>query len=380
MDQELNILRESIDRTDQQLLRLLNERMKIALEVGRIKASKGLELFDPAREELIYERLARLNPGPLTEEALRSIYREIIAASRLLQYPLQIAFLGPEWTYSHLAAHFLFGYSAHYVPFDGLEEVFDALSKGKVQVALVPIENSFEGGAGDTLDLLYENNVQVVRECYLEIAHCLCTYCHSVEDLRHVYAHPQVLNQCRRWLLEQCPQAERHECGSTAQAAQLAKENASGAAICNLYAANHYELPVLVERIEDHSGNVTRFFALANHFNAPTGKDKTSVLFEISDQPGALYEALEPFTRRQVNITRIESRPNRIFPWQYLFYADFEGHRDEENVQLMLDDLRRHVTFLKILGSYAKSDPKRPIRIEKERIRPCPQVNGQAAQ
>jgi chorismate mutase/prephenate dehydratase len=377
VNEELKGIRQSIDKTDQQLLKLLNERMELVREVGRIKAANGLELFDPGREEIIYRRLSEANPGPLTHESLRSIYREILAASRLLQYPLKVAFLGPEWTYSYLAALSLFGHSAQYLPFPTLEEVFDAVSKGRARVGLAPIENTLEGGVGLTIDLLYQGNVQVLQECYLEVAHCLCGHSPSIKKMKNLYAHPQALGQCRRWLLEHCRHAQWHECPSTAQAARLAQKDPVGGAICNLYAAYHYELSILAERIEDHPGNITRFFALAHHFNPPTGNDKTSILFAVSDRPGALHAALEPFTCWQVNMTRIESRPNRTFPWQYLFYADFEGHQDEAKVQKMLNDLRNRVTFLKILGSYAQSDSRHPIRFENEKMRPSRQVSGQ---
>jgi len=365
----LRTLRESIDRTDDELLRLLNRRMELVREVGRIKAENGWELFDPGREELIYRKLGEANPGPLPPEGLRSVYREILAASRMLQYPLQVGFLGPEWTYSYLAALSLYGHSARYVPFPNLEGVFDGLGRGKVRVGLVPIENSLEGGVGLTMDLFYENNPRVVQECYLEIAHCLCGRAPEPSRVESLYAHPQALAQCRRWLLEHCPRAQWRECPSTAKAAETAREDPCGAAICNLYAAYHYELPVLAERIEDHPGSVTRFFALADRDNPPTGKDKTSILFAVSDEPGALHAVLGPFTDLKVNMTRIESRPNRVLPWHYLFYADFEGHREDDRIRQLLSELRYRVTFLKILGSYARSDAAHPIRFDREKMR-----------
>lgn len=368
-DPDLQRLRESIDRVDQDLLRMLNERMQLAKEVGRIKATKGLTLFDPGREQLIFQELTKANPGPLSEESLRCIYREILAASRLLQYVLHVAFLGPAWTYSHLAAMSLYGHTALYEPSPTLEDVFDALLKGKAHVAIVPVENSLQGGVGRTMDLLYERDVQVVRECYLEIAHYLCGTASAIEGVKRLYAHPQAVEQCRRWLLENLHDAEILECSSTAQAARLARKDPTGAALCNLYAANHYGLEILAERIEDHAENTTRFFALGNHTNPPTGDDKTSMLFTVSDRPGALHSALEAFARHKVNMTRIESRPNRLFPWQYLFCADIEGHADDDSVQNAMAELANHVTLLKLLGSYPRSDPKRPMRVEKEKLR-----------
>jgi chorismate mutase / prephenate dehydratase len=370
---QLDRLREAIDRIDQQLLRALNERMDLAKEIGRIKVDAGLPPFDPSREEAIYARLSQGNPGPLSDDGLRSIYREIMAASRVLQHPLEVAFLGPEWTYSHLAARSLFGHSAQYVPLSTLDEVFDHLVKGLVHVAIAPIENTLEGGVTHTLDLLCEYDAQVVRECYMEMAHYLAGKGESLEQLERVYAHPQTLGQCRHWLLEHLCGVALQECSSTAEAARLCQEDPTGAAICNLFAAHHYGLTVLAPRIEDRPGNITRFVALAQHFNPPTGHDKTSILFAVPDRPGALRDALEPFTLHGRNITRIESRPSRISTWHDLFYADIEGHRDDPAIRQSLEDLEKRVNFLKILGSYPRSDPFRPIRFQMEQVAPVTQ-------
>lgn len=367
--EQLKALREAIDQLDMDILTLFNKRMELSKEVGRIKAASGLTLFDPNREEIIIERLLGLNPGPLFEDSLRAIYREIFAASRLLQYVLRVAYLGPQWTYSHLAGLFMFGHSAQYVPSSTLEDVFDSLLKEKVQVAVVPIENSLQGGAGHTIDLLHDRDVYVVRECFLEIAHCLCGHTDALSDIQHLYAHPQSMDQCRRWVMENLRAVEWYECSSTAQAAQLAKKDPAGAAICNLYAAHHYGLRVLAERIEDHAGNTTRFFALARHPNVTPENNKTSLLFAVSDQPGALYAALEAFAKANVNIVHIESRANRVFPWQYLFFADIEGHEQQNEVKDALQILTSRTTFLKVLGSYMRGNPKEPLRLDKEKMR-----------
>ncbi|MGV8074100.1 MAG: prephenate dehydratase [Syntrophobacteraceae bacterium] len=369
VEEKLKPVRNEIDSIDLDLLGLLNRRMELAQQVGRIKAETGFNLFDPGREEAIFKRLATANAGPITEESLRSIFREIFAASRLLQYVLQVAFLGPEWTYSHLAAISMFGHSAQYHASTTLEDVLDALLRGKAHVAVVPIDNSLDGGVGLTMDLLYENDVQVVRESYFEIAHCFAGSTDSIEKTTHLYAHPLAMEQCRLWILENLHRVELYECASTSQAARLARKNPTGAAICNLYAAHHHGLRVLADRIEDHAGNTTRFFALANRLNSSTGNDKTSVLFALSDTPGALHTAIEAFAVSHVNLIRIESRPNRRFPWQQVFNADIEGHVKDEAVRKALDALKDHVTFLKVLGSYPKGDPQNPIRPEKENLR-----------
>ncbi len=367
VDEKLAGIREEIDGIDSELLRLLNRRMELAIEVGRIKACSGLPLFYPEREAIIFERLSKLNSGPLSEESLRFIYREILAASRLMQYKLQVAFLGPEWTYSHLASISLFGHSASYLPCASLEEVFDSFVKGKAHLAVIPIENSLQGGVGHSMDLLYEHGGCVISECYLEIAHCLCGNVQDFGEIKRLYGQEQAIGQCRRWLLENIGHAEFTECSSTARSAVLAKADPNGAAICNLYAAQHYGLGILAERIEDNPGNTTRFLALGNYSNQPTGNDKTSLLFAVSDRPGALLAALGALS--SINMSRIESRPNRLFSWQYLFYADIEGHRDDGNVRAALDALAEKVTVLKILGSYPKSDPAQPFRIGKESMR-----------
>lgn len=368
-DEALKELREQIDQLDEALLKLLNARMEIAKKVGELKADKGLNLFDPSREERIFERLSRLNPGPISDSSLRAVYREIFASSRLLQYVLQVAYLGPEWTTCYLAAHSFFGHSARYLPAPTLEDVFDTLNKGGAHVAVVPIESSFQGGIGITIDLMCEHDIRIIRECYLEIAHHLCGQPTSFEQVKRIYAQPQAMEQCRQWLMENLPDREVYQCTSNARAAQLAAQDPSGAAISNLHAARHHRLNILADHIEQQAGNTTRFVVLGRDAPTPTGADKTSLLFAVSDEPGALYGALEAFALSRVNMTRIESRPNRQFPWQFLFFADVEGHLENESMRSALGLLKSRVTFLKVLGSYPKSDPKSPIRLDKERMR-----------
>jgi chorismate mutase/prephenate dehydratase len=367
VDDDLDKIRDQIDDIDSEMLRLLNRRMELAIEVGRIKASRGSPLFHPGREQFVSHRLSNLNPGPLSEESLQSIYREIFAASRLIQYRLQVAFPGPEWTQSHLASISLFGHSASYLPCASLEEVFDSFLKGKAHLAVIPVETSFQGGVGHIIDLFYEREVQVISECYMEVAHYLCGNPDDLGEILRLYGHPSTIDQCRRWLLENMSHAEQNECSSTASAVRRAKQDPNGAAICNLYAAQHYGLKILAERIEDVPGETARFLALGNYSNPPTGNDKTSLLFAVSDRPGSLLAALG--TLSSTNMSRIESRPNKLFAWQYLFYVDIEGHRRDSNVGAALDALAENVTFLKVLGSYPKSDPTRPFRIEKEKMR-----------
>jgi len=374
VNEDLDKIRYEIDSIDSEMLRLLNRRMELAVDVGRVKASKGLPLFHPEREQLILQRLLRLNPGPLSEESLRSIYREVFAASRLIQYRLHVAFPGPEWTHSHLASMALFGHSASYLPCASLEDVFDTFLKGMAHLAVIPIETSLQGGVGHSMDLLYEREVQVISECYLEIAHYLCGVAQDVGRIKRIYGAQQSIEQCRGWLHGNVGQAEQIDCSSTARSAMMAKEDPNGAAICNLYAAQRYGLSILAERIEDIPGNTARFLALGNYSNPPSGNDKTSLLFAVSDRPGSLLTAIGALS--STNMTRIESRPNKLFSWQYLFYADIEGHREDSHIRAALDDLAKNVTFLKILGSYPKGDPALPFRIDKEKMRIAREHSG----
>jgi chorismate mutase/prephenate dehydratase len=372
VNSDLEKIRREIDRLDAEMVLLLNRRMELAVEVGRIKASAGLPTYHPEREQKVTQRISAMNPGPLSGESLRAIYREIFAASRLMQYRLQVAFPGPEWTYSHLAAMSLFGHSATFMPCSSLEEVFDSFLKGKAHLAVIPIEASLQGGAGHGVDLLYTHEARVVSECYLEIAHYLCANVAGFAAVKHVYGRAEDLFQCRRWLAENLDQPEWKECSSSSRAAMLAKEDPCGAAICNLYAAQRYELCVLAERIEDVPGITARFLALGHHINPPTGNDKTSLLFSVSDKPGALFAALSALS--STNMSRIESRPNKLFPGQYLFFADIDGHRDQSDIRAALEALGQSVTFVKILGSYPKGDPGQPFRIEKEKMRTVEQA------
>ncbi|MDR3570269.1 MAG: chorismate mutase [Syntrophobacteraceae bacterium] len=367
MNSDLEKIRQEIDRLDSELVLLLNRRMELAVEVGRIKASAGLPTFHPQREQMVSRRISELNPGPLSAESLRAIYREIFAASRLMQYRLQVAFPGPLWTSSHLAAMSLFGHSATYLACSSLEDVFDSFLKGKAHLAVIPIEASLQGGVGHGVDLLYTRDVRVVSECYLEIAHYLCGEVCDLGAIKHVYGRSEDFFQCRRWLGENLERPEWKECSSSAQAAMVAKEDPQGAAICNLYAAERYGLSVLAERIEDVAGCTARFLALGHHSNPPTGQDKTSLVFSVSDKPGALIAALAALS--STNLSRIESRPDKLFPGQYLFFADIDGHRDQGVIRQALDALAQNVAFVKILGSYPKGDPGQPFKIEKEKMR-----------
>ena len=253
------------------------------------------------------------------------------------------------------------------MPCASLEEVFDSFLKGKAHLAVIPIETTLHGGVGHSLDLLYEREVQVISECYLEMSHYLCGNALDPRDIKRIYGPPHAIEQCRRWLLENAGQAEQTECSSTARAALYAKEDLYGAAICNLYAAQRYGLSILAERIEDAPGNTARFLALGSYSNPPTGDDQDiAAICGIRQARLIARGPCRPFVNQY---DPYQSHPNKFFSWQYLFYADIEGHREDDNVRATLDSLAKNVAFYKILGSYPKSDPTRPFRIEKEKMR-----------
>lgn len=369
MERSLEELRIEIDEVDKELVKWLARRMRLSHEIGKVKRAKGLPLFDPDREEAILKKLVATNTEPLlTPPILRSIYREILAASRSLQYPVKVAFLGPFWTYSHIAALFIFGHGVEYNPCNSLEEVFESVARGRSDIAVVPVENSVEGSIGITMDLLYRYDLYIVRECYVAMEYHLAGNVENMKEIREVYAHPRAFNQCRRWIAEHLGDVALVECSSTAQAAELCREIRGRAALCNLYAAHHFGLNIVAEYVSDYPDSVTRFIALGCEKTTPSGDDKTSIIFGVSHAPGALYKALEPCVRHGVNLTRIESRPARVPLKSYLFFVDLEGHENDPSVRSALSEMERSLPFLKILGSYPKA-AEEPLKVNKEMIR-----------
>ncbi len=341
-----------IDRIDRQLLELLNQRAAIALEVGRVKQEAGASIHVPGREQAILEGLLRLNPGPLPAPAIRAIWREIFSASRALQRPFRVAHLGPLATFTHLAALQRFGGSAEYLPARGIHDVFAEVEHGRADVGVVPVENSTEGVVNHTLDRLIDSELLISGEIQLEIHHYLLSRARDLGEVKQVFSHPQALAQCREWLDRQLPHAQTVEVASTTVAAERALEEVSGAAIASELAGQLYGLPTLRERIEDVAQNVTRFLVVGRQASAPTGRDKTSLLLSIKDEVGTLYRILEPFAEAGLNLTKIESRPTRRRPWEYVFFVDVEGHQEDAPVQAVLAALRDRCLFLKVLGSY----------------------------
>ena len=348
-------LRAKIDSIDDQVMDLLNERARVVLDVGRLKLGSNMEFHVPGRERQIYERLLNSNPGPFPSDALRSIYREIISACLALESPMKVAFLGPKATFSHLATMHQFGLSAELVPMKSIPAVFEEVEKGKALYGVVPVENSTEGVISHTLDMFVESSLKITAEILLEVHHDLLSRTGRMEDIKKVYSHVQPIAQCRRWLDTNLPGIPLVDVASTAVAAQIASEDYTAAAIASELAASIYDLKEVRSRIEDQVNNITRFLVISRKGCDRSGNDKTSVLFSVKDEPGILCRMLEPFARRGINLSKIESRPFKQKAWEYVFFLDLFGHASEPEVAVALEELRGCCQFLKILGSYPRS-------------------------
>ena len=355
----LEHLRDDLKKTDREIVRLLNERAEISIKIGKIKSEGGLDVYDASQEAKIFEHLKDINGGVLPEKYLKTIFREIISASRALQKPITVAFLGPEATFSHLAAQSHFGASTIFKAQTTIFNVFDEVERGKVQWGVVPVENSLEGSINLTLDRLLITLLKIHAEIFLRISHCLLSTMERLDGITRVYSIPQVLAQCQGWLRANLPRCALVETESTAAAARIVQKESNSAAIGSRLAATTYGLNILSEGIEDNPSNTTRFLVMGEGESRMTGSDKTSILFGTPHTPGALYHALEPFTERHINMMKIESYPVKERLWEYLFFIDFAGHIEDKEIQKCMEDLKRKTTFLKILGSYPRGEETR---------------------
>jgi chorismate mutase/prephenate dehydratase len=354
--QPLKEIREKLRKKDREIVKLLNERTKLSIEVGKAKDSQGWEAYDPSQEGKVYDYIREINEGPLPEKALKNIFREIISSSRTLQEPTRVAYLGPEASFCYLAAQSHFGASALYYSQTMVSEVFDEVEKGRIAWGVVPVENSLEGPVKTTLDKLLSTPLNIRAEIFLRVSHCLISSSKKLEGIKRVYSHPQAIAQCQDWLRRNLPHAPLIEVDSTVAAAERVLENQEGAAIGSALAAATYALTIIAEGIEDSPSNTTRFFVIGRGHSTATGEDKTSILFATTHAPGTLYQALGSFAREGVNLTRIESYPMRDRIGNYLFFVDFDGHRDEKKIKKCLGDLEGSTTLFKILGSYPKGE------------------------
>jgi chorismate mutase/prephenate dehydratase len=344
--------RREIDRLDDEILQLLNERSKNVIEIGKLKRQSEANLHTPRREAEIVERLMQQNSGPFPNDAIRSVYREIMSASLSLEGPQKVAYLGPRATFTHLASVQKFGASAQYVAMNSIKEVFDEVERGRANFGVVPIENSTEGVVNHTLDMFIDSNLLIYGEVLQEVSHHLLSHNERLQDVKKLYSHPHAIAQCRNWLETNLPNIPVVEVASTARAAELCADDPSAAAIASELAGQLYGLKVLKARIEDNLNNFTRFLVLSQKPPERTGRDKTSVMISVKDKVGALYDLLRPFASHGINMTKIESRPSRRKAWEYLFFVDVEGHVQEDRVKKALEEVKARVLFLKILGSY----------------------------
>jgi len=353
---KLEILRQKMKEKDKEIVRLLNERAQVSVEIGKVKGEGGMQVYDPSQEAKVHGYLQELNSGPLPQKALTTTFREIISASRDLQRPMTIAFLGPEATFSHLAARMHFGESSRFFPQTGISRVFDEVEKGSIDWGVVPVENSLEGSVNVTLDRLITTQLKIRAEIYLRISQCLISSAKNMKDIKRIYSIPIVLAQCQVWLKTNMPNCILGETQSTAAAVQMVKGKKNEAAIGSSLAGKIYGLNLLAEGIEDNSSNTTRFLVIGSGESDATGNDKTSLIFATPHSPGSLHSALASFARRKINLAKIESHPVKDKLWEYSFFVDMIGHVTDRHVKSCLQELKKKTTFLKILGSYPKSE------------------------
>ncbi len=351
----LDELRDKIDALDTRIIEALNERAQAAQAIGDLKRSAQSPIYVPEREKMVFKKLSACNSGPLDDKAVQAIYREIISAIRALEKPTSVAFLGPRDTFSHMAALRIFGAAAEYLPLPSFPDVFTEVERKRIDYGVVPVESSMGGSVSDILDRFISSNLKIVNEVLLHITQNLMATC-NLSNIKRVYSKDNALLQCRNWLRANLPNAELVEVSSTAEAARRAGEERHTAAIASRLAAQTYNLDILVERIEDAPHNYTRFVVIGHQIVKRTGDDKTSILVWVKDKPGALYDLLLPFSRRNINLTRIESRPSQQKAWEYVFFIDFLGHIEDQVVQDVIEESSEYARNLKVLGSFPRAE------------------------
>ena len=366
----LDDLRAAIDAVDDEVLSLIHKRAALASAVGERKVSQaGAPFYVPSREASIIRRLLQRNgevaaashAARIPDEAIHGIYRGIIGACLALEHPMTIAYLGPEGTFSHTAAQRQFGETAVYMPCPNLAQVFEEVEAGRATYGVVPVENAFEGAVNDTHDKFadFDMDLFICAEIQLSIHHQLLSLCEKLSDIEVVYSHPQALGQCKAWMAAHMPNAQLCEVESTAKGAEIVKNgqgmSVNAAAVASMAMAENKALPVLAANIEDHHHNTTRFFVIGQHDSPASGEDKTGLVIAVKDVPGALYGLVKPFAERDMGLTRIESRPSKKKLWEYVFFMDVQGHRDDQNMSDAIADVEAMGAMVKVLGSYPVS-------------------------
>ncbi len=355
---QLDEIRRQIDDIDRQLLELLRRRTELAQEIGKLKQTGGKPFFTPERERQIYEHLQQSNLHPLRKEQAIAIFREIISAARACERQITVAYWGPEGTYTHLAAVQAFGRSTALQPQATIEEVFKAVELNHADYGVVPIENSLNGVVPETLDMFPQTNARICAETVLPVQHYLLSKAASLDEVERVYAAPQPFNQCRKWLRANLPNVEVVDVAPTSRAAQHAQKDPHGAAIANRLCAELYDLGILAESIQDDPRNHTRFVVVGYNEPAPSGHDKTTLMFSLRNRPGELYRVLGVFHKYDVNLTMIESRPAQRVSFEYIFYVDCAGHHSEPHLSSAIREISEVALETTLLGSYPSNDPK----------------------
>ncbi|MGM0553305.1 MAG: prephenate dehydratase [Pseudomonadota bacterium] len=350
-------MRARIDALDGELLKLLGERAACAEEVARVKRSlePAPVFYRPEREAEILRRVRETNPGPLPGDAVVRLFREIMSECLALEHLLTVAYLGPEGTFTHLAARKHFGHAVTASPLASIDAVFGAVETGRAHFGVVPIENSSEGVVTHTVDCFMDSRLQICGEVVTPIHHHLLSHAPDLGNIRRVLAHHQALAQCRQWLDTELPHAEREAVSSNGRAAELAAADPTAGAIASKVAAEHYGVPVRVQHVEDRADNTTRFLIIGDAATEPTGADRTSIMLSTANRPGSLYSLLKPIAEAGISLTRIESRPSRCTQWTYVFFLDLVGHQQDPAVHACLQQLQETADTVKVLGSYPQA-------------------------
>lgn len=351
-DDKLLPLRQRIDAIDAQILDLLNQRARVAQEVGHVKAETNAPVFRPEREAQVLRKAAERNPGPLLGTDIQTIFREVMSACRALEKRVVVAYLGPEGTFSEQAVYQQFGHAVEGLPCVSIDEVFRDAEAGTADFGVVPVENSSEGVINRTLDLLLQTTLSISGEISIPVHHSLMTKSGAMHGITRICAHSQALAQCNAWLNQNYPSIERQAVASNAEAARMAGEDVSVAAIAGEIAGQKYSLQTVNAHIQDDPHNRTRFAVIGRLQTAPSGRDQTSIVLSVPNKAGAVYNLLAPLAKHGVSMTRFESRPARMGSWEYYFYVDLEGHEQDEKVAKALAELKENAAFFKLLGSY----------------------------
>jgi chorismate mutase/prephenate dehydratase len=352
--EDLASLRQKIDDLDRRIVEMINERAKIVIQVGKTKQASGSPIYSPEREQTVLRRVAELNKGPLPQKTLQAIYRELMSGSFLLERPLRIGYLGPEGSFSHLAALRKFGASVEYRPLADIQAVFEEIARGHCDLGLVPIENSVGGGVIDTMDCFIDTNLHICAEVVVDVHHNLLANC-APEEIRVIASKPEVFAQCRKWLSTSFKQVQLVPVASTSKAAEMAAAEHGLGAIGSVLAAELYGLKLVFANIEDNPNNMTRFFVISRQPAKRTGDDKTTIIFTTAHRAGALVEVLNVLARNGINLTNIDTRPSKRRNWEYYFFVDAEGHYEDPNFAQAMEEVKGHCGELHVLGSFPRA-------------------------